>query len=144
MPRFELLGRSDDVVIVAGHVFPYADFQQAASTVEGLSSMIQLEASLEGHQDHLVVRAELVGEDPDRDVAQLERLLCEGVARKIPLLEEVSAKGLLADLKFEVLPAGGLPRLERTGKVKRIIDQRLVKPGRTDQRREDKATDGLQ
>ncbi|MNL18895.1 Phenylacetate-coenzyme A ligase [compost metagenome] len=141
MPRLELLGRSDDVVIVAGHVFPYAEFQRAASTVEGLSSMIQLEATLEGHQDHLVVRAELVGEDLGLDASQLQRLLADGVSRKIPLLAEVKAKGLLADLRFEVLPAGGLPRLERTGKVKRIIDQRLVKPGRGDQRQEDKDRD---
>ncbi|HEY9898150.1 MAG TPA: acyl-CoA reductase [Pantanalinema sp.] len=141
MPRLELLGRSDDVVIVAGHVFPYADFQQAASTVEGLSSMIQLEAKLEGHQDHLVVRAELVGEDPAIDVSLLQGLLATGVSRKIPLLGEALANGLLADLRFEVLPAGGLPRLERTGKVKRIIDQRLVKPGRADQRQEDRDRD---
>jgi hypothetical protein len=67
--------------------------------------------------------------------------LAAGVAEQIPLLGEVSAKGLLADLLFEVLPAGGLPRLERTGKVKRIIDQRLLKPGRGDQRREDKVDD---
>lgn len=125
MPRFELLGRSDDILVVGGVAIPYGDFQQAASVVPGLSSMIQLEASLEGHHDCLVLRAELVGVDSLADTGALARLLETAVLGRIPEVEQALSKGLLAKLDFEVLPAGGLPRLERTGKVMRLIDSRM-------------------
>lgn len=125
MPRFELLGRSDDVLIVAGHNIPYAEFQVAASKVPGLSSMIQLETGVADNRDRLTLRAELVGADAGADTEALAALLEKSVLASVPVFAEAYHKGLLADLSFEVLPAGGLPRLERTGKVRRIIDTRL-------------------
>lgn len=125
MPRFELLGRSDDVLVVAGHTIPYAEFQVAASKVAGLSSMIQLETGVEDNRDRLTVRAELVGANQDADSHALAALLKEGVLSQVPTLADAYQKGVIANLDFEVLPAGGLPRLERTGKVRRIIDTRI-------------------
>lgn len=125
MPRFELLGRSDDVLIVGGHNIPYAEFQLAASGIPGLSSMVQLETGVEDHRDRLTVRAELVGAKEDADTAALAQVLKDGILAKVPVLRDAYQKGVLANLDFEVLPAGALPRLERTGKVRRIIDTRI-------------------
>lgn len=125
MPRFELLGRSDDIVMVAGHNIPYAEFQLAASRVSGLSSMIQLETGVEDHRDRLTIRAELLGADAGADPAALAQVLKDGVLGAVPVLADAFGKGLLANLDFEVVAAGALQRTERAGKVRHIIDTRI-------------------
>jgi hypothetical protein len=41
----------------------------------------------------------------------------------------MSERGLIADVAVEVVPAGGLPRNARTGKIQLIVDERQLQHG---------------
>lgn len=122
--RMELLGRSDDVLIIGGgNIHP----EVAATSIHatpGLSPHFQLVAQLAGHLDQLRLRVERAADadpaDDPRLIAQLtERLLAESKE-----LRAMIQNGLAAPLIVELLPAGGIERNPKTGKIRLTVDRR--------------------
>ncbi|TBR17245.1 hypothetical protein EPO15_17340 [bacterium] len=117
-PRFELLGRMDDRVNVGGAHVDAGDVARAVADVPGLSPVFQLRVA---KGDTLTVAAELRG--PRADGA--ERLLSAALLKRSEELADSVRRGWLAPPAVLLLPPGGIPRLPRTGKVRRVVDSRL-------------------
>lgn len=119
-PLFELKGRTGDVLRV-GTVSIYPDSIAAAlSRVEGVSHLFQIVADRAGAKDVLTIRTErLHPGGPDRSGAIRQAILDEN-----PELPEALDEGWLGALEVEVLDPDGLPRNERTGKIRRTVDRR--------------------
>ncbi|MBC7543593.1 MAG: hypothetical protein H7338_12770 [Candidatus Sericytochromatia bacterium] len=124
-PRLDLLGRSDDMLIVANANIEYGQILAALAGLNALSSAVQVIADRQGRRDTLSVLIEV---RPDVDpgtwqglAARAERALLVG----LPVLADGLAAGTLAALQVKILPTGGLSRHERTGKLIRLTDLRL-------------------
>jgi phenylacetate-coenzyme A ligase PaaK-like adenylate-forming protein len=120
--RFELLGRSDDVLIIGGGNLQPNTVAEAVSRVEGLSSHFQIVAELCGHKDRLRVRAESLKDLSHKE--EMEQKLKEELYALSKELRVMYEKGLIADLVAEVVPPAGLPRNPRTGKIRLVEDHR--------------------
>lgn len=120
----ELLGRSDDVLIIGGGNIHPEVVASAVHAVPGLSPHFQMVARLEEHRDQLLVRVERAADaDPASDEAAVElvtrRLLAESKE-----LKAVIDGGLAAPAKVEILPPGGITRNPKTGKIRLTVDDR--------------------
>ncbi|WP_139556049.1 acyl-CoA reductase [Methylotetracoccus oryzae] len=123
-PRFRLLGRVDNVINIWGCRVAYEDVERAL-----------LEAGLEAPALQLVVR-ERVGSaaHPEQLLVRLERVspapgVVEAFIRKLhrysgDLAVALDVNSLRQRVAIECLPPGTLPRIERTGKIRLIVDER--------------------
>lgn len=118
-PRFELLGRVEERFMVGSAIFQYAEVQSVVQALEFLHSSPQVVITGRHPEDRVAIRAELVG--PEADAAALSVRLREGLESRIPALARVP-------FAVEVVPPGGLERVGRTGKIVRILDQRVPTP----------------
>jgi len=105
-PRFRVVGRSDDMVVVRGlNVFPTMVSAVLTGFAE-LSGEYRIRLSGPGPYDRLPVEAELAAPGPARP----------GLAREI---EAAIKRDIGATAAVSLLPAGSLPRTE--GKTRRVI-----------------------
>jgi phenylacetate-coenzyme A ligase PaaK-like adenylate-forming protein/anti-sigma regulatory factor (Ser/Thr protein kinase) len=133
--RMELLGRSDDVLIIGGGKIVPELAAAAVHGVESLSGHFQLVARMQGNLDQLLLRAErkpgVEGQPggthrPGAEAS--EAILAEALRSHLYAaskeLRTMRERGLIAEVAVEVLPAGGLPRSPRTGKIRLVVDER--------------------
>lgn len=122
-PRFELLGRCDDRIHLGGaHIF-ISDLENALTAVDGLSLNFQAELSVRGHRDHLLLRAERkVGCKTPAERLRAE--LLKSVRRNCEDLSYVLEHRWIDDPEIVILEQGGIGRLSRTGKIKKVLDLR--------------------
>lgn len=120
-PRFELLGRADDMMVVGGINLTYAELREAALSLDGVRGPLQVLITRELDRDCLTLRLE--GVHP---------ALAEGIVghvlTKVEMLRRVIERGQMSPLKIELLPPGGIERIARTGKIRSVIDRRLHDP----------------
>ncbi|NOZ12942.1 MAG: phenylacetate--CoA ligase family protein, partial [Acidobacteria bacterium] len=120
---FELLGRSDDVLIIGGgNIHPEVIAESLAEAGE-LSNHFQMIAEIHNKKDRLRVRIEAMG----KDIAGLEGkgdVLKEIIYGKSKELKSMYDVGLIEDIYVEIVPAGNIERNPRTGKVKLVLDER--------------------
>ena len=119
-PRFELLGRGDDVLRIGYDSIDYRFVQDTVATVEGLSGTVQIEKCRRDGRDQLVVRVESAVEPSRRD--ELAARLSAALSAGRPSLAEFVAKGTVWPVQVEIVDPGSLPRNPRTGKLMRVID----------------------
>lgn len=121
--RFELLGRSDDVLIIGGgNVFP-EHVSAAVHSVEGVSEFFQMIAVLDGHLDKLVVNVEkTAGTDIPDDVIQQN--MHEQLLKSSKDLKEMVRQGLIAGVEVVLFEPGGIDRNPKTGKIRVTVDER--------------------
>jgi len=118
-PLFELLGRCDDRVHAGGaHLF-VSDVQEAVDRVPGLSPGFQIVVSKKGRLDRLTFRLEA----SKRSEALRTRFLAELRKRCADLAVSLD-KGWLPEPEVELLAPEGIQRIARTGKLKRVVDER--------------------
>lgn len=152
-PRFELLGRCDERIRV-GTVDVYPDrIDEAIARVPGLSHIFQIIAKKGRKKDLLVIRVEEVRsrplsrpgarspgasieQSPQQQEEELEAtrrrqqdLVVSYLLEGNPELQEALQKGWLGELKVEVVRTGKISRIERTGKILRVIDERRQRGG---------------
>lgn len=126
-PLFEILGRCDDRIHVGGaHLF-VNDIQNALGKVPELSFNFQVVIDKKGHKDTLKIRVEA------RDAVTAAAKSGEDLGRR--LMDEIG--GHCEDLKdsirmkwldrpeIEILKPGTIERVQRTGKIRRVIDKRV-------------------
>ena len=122
-PRFELSGRSNDVLIgEAVQILPEM-ISEAVAQVDGLSPEWQMRIVTDGDGEAIVLQCETVpGVEPstlDRDHIRAQ------VIRFGKDLGYELGEGRLKRLDIDVLAYGLLPRSPRTGKVTLFVDERV-------------------
>lgn len=115
---FEYLGRSDNVIVVGMMNVHYRDFERALANFP-LSSL-QMAARNDENGESLVLRAET-----EHASAELSKRMEQAVLTSIQTLKTRLAERCLAELKIELYKPGELPRNQRTGKLKVLVDERL-------------------
>ncbi|MFH0801667.1 MAG: acyl-CoA reductase [bacterium] len=122
-PLFELLGRCDDVVRV-GSVSIYPDaIDKILALFPETSRLYQIVASRQGIKDLLVIKSESRGEMPG-DKSALQEKIRTALLEKNPELSEALREGWLGGLSIELVEPGAIPRIRRTGKIKKVVDLR--------------------
>ena len=90
-------------------------------SLEGVKGPLQLVISRKADRDCLTLRVE----GTETTVADQ---LAEGVLAKVEMLQKVIARGQMNPLEVDVLPPGGIERIPRTGKIRKVIDRRHDEP----------------
>jgi len=121
---FELLGRSDEVLIIGGDNITVDGISAAVSHVQGLSQNFTMYGKFAGPLDLLEIHVESLSEVSDEEKTVLGAQLLEVILKqKTTLAAFLSAKSI-ANPKIVVLDPNGIPRNPRTGKIKRVIEER--------------------
>ena len=118
--RFELLGRVGEEMKVGGAWISYRTIYDAVSEVCSPLAL-QLRISASGAAEKLEIKIESTEKLDTREV--IDTILTRLREKNDAFLGEFLSKGSLK-LNMEVLPPGALERVEKTGKVRRIVDLR--------------------
>ena len=121
-PLFELLGRCDDILrIGAMSIYPQK-IAEALGKIPQLSTIFQLKAEYGKIKEILTIRVETGV--PGDEFKALEEKAYKTLLSHDSELDLVVREGWLEKLKVEVLPSGAIERNSRTGKIKKVIDER--------------------
>lgn len=124
--RFELLGRSDEVVVIGADNVSIDAVATCVAQVSGLSQNFTLFGRSQGGLDLLVIQVESQELLGDAEKALIARQLEETVLREKPVIAANLATGAVARPAVVVSDPGALPRNPRTGKIKRVVEERHV------------------
>ena len=119
----ELLGRSDDVLIIGGGNIHPEVIAESVYDVGGLSNHFQLIGEIFDKKDRLRVRVEAMGEDIS-DVKEKEKKLKEIIYEKSKELRAMYDRGLINDIVVEIVKPNTIERNPKTGKIRLVIDNR--------------------
>jgi phenylacetate-coenzyme A ligase PaaK-like adenylate-forming protein len=124
-PLFEILGRCDDRIHVGGaHLF-VNDIQNALGKVPELSFNFQVVIEKNGHRDMLKVRVEVKEVSALSRALKLEQLLWDEIKCNCEDLRESVRLKWLDKPAIEVLKPNAIERIQRTGKIRKVIDKRV-------------------
>lgn len=122
--RIELLGRTDEVLIIGGYKVPLDVVATVVGKIAGLSHAFRMIARRVDTLDQLVIEAESASPLDDARRAALEHAVVEGV-QGFKAEYAHFGKGGVAPMVAHVPPPGTLPRNPRTGKIAQVIDERI-------------------
>lgn len=122
--RFELLGRSDEVVVIGADNVSIDAIATCVSQVPGLSQNFTLYGKSQGGLDLLEVLVESLEPLAEPEKTELSLRLVETILREKPVIASNLSTGAIARPVAKVLTPGELPRNPRTGKIKRVIEER--------------------
>ncbi len=124
-PLFEILGRCDDRIHVGGaHLF-VNDIQEALGHVPDLTFNFQVIIAKKGHKDTLTIRAEVKDASALARSGELGDLLWRELEKHCEDLHESVRMRWLDKPEIEVLKPGSIERVQRTGKIRRVLDRRV-------------------
>lgn len=119
----ELLGRSDDVLIIGGGNIHPEVIAESLYEVEGLSNHFQLIGEIFDKKDRLRVKVEALDSDlssfKDKE-SEIKRIIYE----KSKELRSLYGQGLIHDIVVEIVKPNTIERNPKTGKIRLVIDQR--------------------
>lgn len=118
---FELKGRVGDRVRVGGSDIYPEDIAQALDALPGVSRLFQLVLGRSGIKDELLVLTERNGWEEPPTVEEIEKAVVESS----PELSMALEGGWLGKFSVELREQDGLPRVARTGKIQRVVDNRV-------------------
>jgi phenylacetate-coenzyme A ligase PaaK-like adenylate-forming protein/acyl-CoA reductase-like NAD-dependent aldehyde dehydrogenase len=118
----ELLGRSDDIVIIGGGNITPDVISAALAGFPGISAHFQMLVSLKGGKDHLKITAE-AKEEHFEDVSDRLR---ERILKLSKELKVMIDTGLIYDVEVEIVKPNSLKRNPKTGKITLIKDEREI------------------
>ncbi len=119
----ELLGRSDDVLIIGGgNVQPEA-IAAAVHSVKGISENFQMIAALDEHLDKLIVKVERIDNNSDSDERIIKELK-EAIYKFSKELKTLVGQKLASEVEVQILNPNELERNPKTGKIKLTVDLR--------------------
>ena len=122
--RFELLGRSDEVVVIGADNVSIDAIAGCVAQVAGLSQYFTLFGKSAAGQDLLEIQVESLESQDAASQAVLAEKLVAAILQEKPVMASNLATGIIARPVVLVLSPGGLPRNPRTGKIKRVIEER--------------------
>ncbi len=120
---FELLGRSDDVLIIGGGNIHPEVVAEAIFHVGGLSNHFQMIGEIWNRKDRLRVCVEAM-EEQVSDARKKEGVLKEDLYNRSKELRTMYERGLIEDITVEIVPKDTLERNPRTGKIRIVVDTR--------------------
>lgn len=123
MPRFELLGRNEDLRIGIATVC-YDEIMRAVAEHPELTSNLQLLKERVGMKDRLIVKVE-VRPDFHGDRGALAKSFESAIYRHKPDLDKLVHGEHIHPLRVGLFYLGEIPRVPVTGKVRRIVDLTL-------------------
>ncbi|MDT3740261.1 MAG: aldehyde dehydrogenase family protein [Candidatus Kapabacteria bacterium] len=120
----ELLGRSDDVLIIGGANIALESVAKSIAKVKGLSYHFRMTAELDGMLDKFVLEVETVDSLPDDEKLKLQNAMYDSLIMEKPEFAYFLKSGSISNPEVKVINPGELPRNPRTGKIKQVIDSR--------------------
>ncbi|MBI2251994.1 MAG: hypothetical protein HYU63_04505 [Armatimonadetes bacterium] len=120
---FELLGRCDDIIRVGSVSLYFDEFSKILSAFSQLSHIFQLQAHKTGTKDALLIKIELKNQAETNNLILKEKIK-EAILQNHQELKEAVEMEWLGELEIELLAPGGIPRVRRTGKIKKVLDLR--------------------
>ena len=124
-PLFEILGRCDDRIHVGGaHLF-VNDIQNALGHVPELSFNFQVVIEKKGHRDQVRVKVEVKDEMDLNNSKVISGRLWEKISDYCEDLRESVKMKWLDKPAVEILRPNSIERIQRTGKIRRVIDKRI-------------------
>lgn len=122
----ELLGRSDETLIIGGGNIQLDSIAQVVGHFDELSYHFRMTADLEGIKDRFTLEVETIKELDDNMYQELEKKLYEHLLHEKHEFLGFMKSGSIVPPIVKVLPPNSLPRNPRTGKMKQTIDKRNV------------------
>ena len=122
----ELLGRSDDTLIIGGGNIKLTDIAQIVGKVDGLSMHFRMIARTENAKDRFVIEAETIDNQSPEKMEELERELYRRLLEDKHEFAAFLKTGSILEPLVKVLAPDSRPRNRRTGKLKQVIDERNV------------------
>lgn len=122
----ELLGRSDEVLIIGGDNISADAVSQAVAEVAGLSQKFTMFGRYDGHLDLLEVHVESIETISENEKSLLAEKLVEFILKEKPALSAFLEAKSIARPIAKILNPGELPINPRTGKIKRVIEERYA------------------
>ncbi|MCQ2370414.1 MAG: hypothetical protein MJ007_08105, partial [Paludibacteraceae bacterium] len=123
--QMELLGRSDDVLIIGAGNTALSSISKVVGMIPELSMHFRMTASVEGHKDLLTVEVETIKPCSEAELNALSEKLYETLMQNDHNFETMVNTGTICKPKTIVLNPDTLPRNPRTGKLKQVIDKRI-------------------
>jgi phenylacetate-CoA ligase len=125
-PRFRLAGRAGDDFKVGGGFIAMQVFDQALAAA-GPAVSLNYAVEVADTANQMTIRLQV--EAPDPAAAQsLADGIRAAIGARAPLIAEGLEKQYIRAFPIEFVPLGALPRSPITGKVRRLVDQRVVPP----------------
>lgn len=122
----ELLGRSDDTVIIGGGNIQLDSIAQVISKYEQLSYHFRMVAELEDCKDKLTIEVETVKHMSQEEYENLARQVYDTLLVEKHEFANFMKTGSIIPPVIKVVAPDTLPRNPRTGKLKQVIDKRHV------------------
>lgn len=122
--RFELLGRSDEVVVIGADNVSIDAVATCVAQVPGLSQNFVIYGRQQEGLDLLAIQVESLEPLGPEERERLARHLVETVLREKPVIAANLASCAVARPLATVVDPGALPRNPRTGKIKRVVEER--------------------
>lgn len=124
--KFKLQGRSDEAARLGTLSVYFEDTRTMVMNALSDSSGLQFQMILNhfDHKDELTLR--LAGHSLS-SAAEVEMKILEAFKKEKPVYEELLKKKLVHPLKIEIVEMRQLEGNARTGKLKRVIDNRIMK-----------------
>ena len=122
----ELLGRSDDTLIIGGGNIKLDDIAQIVGKVEGLSMFFRMIARTENAKDRFILEVESIDNLPAEKMEEMGRELYRRLLEDKHEFNAFLKTGSILEPLVRVCAPDTLPRNRRTGKVKQVIDERHV------------------
>lgn len=121
--KYRLMGRSGEDFKLGGAYITVGEFERAISEIDALSMNFVIDLQDVGGQMDLTIRVECDNpEQHEAEAHQLEDLL----AKRIEPIGGGRKKGFFRHFAVEPVPLGSLPRNPITGKIKKVVDHRVL------------------
>ena len=121
-PAFELTGRVTDVVRVGTADLRVSDFEKVIEYFPQITPVFQVEVSSRKEKEYLKLKIEI----ENGDILELSEHLREKILELNHELKDALERGWISRFTVEAGFPGFIPRVARTGKVARIIDNRQI------------------
>lgn len=121
---FELLGRSDDILNIGGYNVSPDYLASVLAKVPGLSPHFRMIARNDGPLPLLYVECESVAPCSADEAHEWSALLQHELPVALAGIRTLLNLKSIAIPRFVVLQPGSIPRNPRTGKIRRVIDER--------------------
>jgi phenylacetate-CoA ligase len=122
--RFDLLGRSDEVLIIGAFNVSLEMIANVLSQVVGLSGHFRMIGRTQGMLDQLVIEVESEVPLSAAEAQALEKKIVQVLKREKKEFLTWLANGAIAEPRAVVLPPDGIARNPRTGKIKAVVEER--------------------
>lgn len=121
--KYRLAGRAGEDFKLGGAYVTVGEFERAISEVNALSMNFVIDLADVGNQMDLIVTVEC--DEPEKHEADARKLE-EVLAQHIKDIDGGRKKGFFHIYEVRLVPIGSLPRNPITGKIKKVVDHRVL------------------